>query len=161
MSRRTDQCASEEAAFLDEIRKVFGDVQRGDGVTLHETEVIDMYGSQDARRQARGLDADCHWWEVRDEWIEQFGGVGGLSFLDDAGFHYYLPAYMSYWLRIGDEPNNLAFHLTDPKFRDFEKIFRPAEKKIIARFLVQVGGQTARKALESYWGRYLEEPNET
>jgi hypothetical protein len=125
--------------MLDEIKRVFGDVQRGGGVTLHETEVIDRYGSDDEREQARRKDTDSHWWEVRDEWIEEISGIGGLSFLDEVGFHYYLPAYMSYWIRTGEEPWRLEFHLQNHGHWDFDRIFSLAEKRMIARFLDHVG----------------------
>lgn len=109
-------------------------MRRGDGVTLHETEVIDMYGSKAQRRTARKKDTDQRWWDVRDEWIESFGGAGGLSFFDDAGFRYYLPAYMSYFLRHREEPNGLTYHLSG-EWRDFDLIFSPAQKVTIVRFL--------------------------
>ena len=81
----------EARELLARIRRDFGEILRGHGVSLHETWVIDRYGSMRERKKARKLDTDQHWWEVRDEWIEEFGGVGGLSFLDDKGFTYYLP----------------------------------------------------------------------
>src|SRR5688500_16982415 len=84
------------AQLIGEIRKVFSKLDRKGGVSLHETYVIDGYGTKREREKARMKDTDVHWWEVRDEWIEEFGGVGGLSFLDEIGFRYYLPAYMDY-----------------------------------------------------------------
>jgi hypothetical protein len=101
---------------------------------LHETRVIDMYGSADERRHARMQDTDNHWWEVRDDWIEQFDGVGGLSFLDDLGFRYYLPAYMSYWLRTGNEPNCLGYFIAGSR-RHRYRLFTDAQRQAIARFV--------------------------
>src|SRR5438128_1204224 len=100
------------------------------------------------------------WWEVRDEWIE---GCVGLSFLDEAGFRCYLPAYMSYWIRTGHEPWGLEFHLQKHGYCD--RIFSPAEKRMIARFLDHVGyrfpdlgpGET----LDPFWRRYFDAPVET
>ena len=165
MSQSANQLSASDRVILDETRHVFGDVDRGSGVTLHETEVIDMYGSADAREQARRKDTDHHWWEVRDEWIDQFGGVGGLSFLDEAGFRYYLPAYMSYWIRTGEEPNSLAFHLRSNDRLDLDGIFTPAEKKLIARFLDYVcqrfEDEAARETLDGFWRRYLDAPDGT
>jgi hypothetical protein len=150
--------ATEE--MLSEIRKVFGKVERGEGETLHETLVIDDYGNQEERHQARRRDTDCHWWEVRDEWIEEFEGVGGLSFLDATGFRYYCPAYMSFWLRRKREPNSFAFQLQSEKFWKFDSLFSPEEKELIAKFLnhvwVHLHNQNAGKAFDKVWKRYLE-----
>src|SRR4051794_22273214 len=118
-------------AMLDELKRVFTDIQRDGGITLHETEVIDLYGSPDARKEARRKDTDGHWWEVRDEWITKFGDTGGLSFLDETAFRYYLPAYMSYWLRTEEEPNSLGFHLQDNGRWNFDSLFLQSEKVTI------------------------------
>jgi hypothetical protein len=94
MSEHDNPAVSEASrAVLDEIKRVFSEVRRGSGITLHETTVIDDHGSVEEREQARLKDTDHHWWDVPDEWIEK---NPGLSFLDEAGFRYYLPAYMSY-----------------------------------------------------------------
>ncbi len=117
------------------------EVRRGDGVSLHETEIIDSYGSMRERKKALKLDTDQHWWEVKDEWIEGFGGVGGPSFLDDKGFTYYLPAYMSYWLRTGQEQNCLSFYITGPRKYRY-KIFTAAQRETIAAFVSFVSGKS-------------------
>jgi hypothetical protein len=124
----------EARELLARIRRDFGEILRGHGVSLHETWVIDRYGSMRERKKARKLDTDQHWWEVRDEWIEEFGGVGGLSFLDDKGFTYYLPAYMSYWLRTGQEPNCLSFYIAGRRKHRY-KLFTAAQRETIAAFV--------------------------
>lgn len=98
-----------------EIRAAFADVTRGEGITLHEADVIDDYGSDEERLAARQLDTDQHWSEVADELIERMSSA--LSFLDASGFHYYLPAYLSWTLRnydSSDSPskNSLLYGLT-------------------------------------------------
>ena len=130
---------SEASQLMDDIRNTFSHVERGAGVTLHETRVIDMYGTDGDRAAARSKDTDRHWSEVQDEWIEEFDGVGGLSFMDEAGFRYYLPAYMEYFLRRKEEPNCLTFYLSKEEgIRDFENLFTQAQLRIIARFLCYV-----------------------
>ena len=165
MSQSNGPSSSQHDAMLAEIRRVFTTVERGAGVTLHETPVIDSYGSEAARSEARQRDTDQHWWEVRDEWIETNCGIGGLSFLDDEGFRYYLPAYMSYWLRTGEEPCSLSFHLRFHNGRDFDKLFSPAEKATIATFLLHLRRELhdmgAEKALRKGWRCYLQDPKKT
>lgn len=133
------------------------------GVSLHETPVIDNYGTDEERRIARKKDTDRHWWEVKDEWIKTNCGIGGLCFLDDAGFRYYLPAYMSYWLRTGKEPDCLIFHLNNTRSRSFDTLFTTEEKEVIADFLNYIyrSGQDddAKKALSRFWGRFLTKKN--
>lgn len=161
MSQRDNPPISEASrAILEEIKRVFGDIRRGTGVTLHETGVIDDHGSDEEREQARRKDTDKHWWEVPDEWIEQ---NVGLSFLDDAGFRYYLPAYMSYWIRTGNEPWGLEFHLD--KHDRLERILSLNEKKMIALFLDYVGPRFEDvgpgETLDEFWRRYFSARGET
>lgn len=126
--------APEARQILDEIRRNFAEVSRDNAVTLHETQVIDRYGSMTERQTARKLDTDTHWFEVRDEWIESVTGIGGLSFLNDEGFRYYLPAYMSYWLRTGREPDCLGCYISGRGCQRFH-LFDPAQRQTIARFV--------------------------
>lgn len=126
---------------------------------MHETYVVDMYGSEGERRKARRLDVDHYWWEVRDEWIEKFGGNGGLSFLDDEGFRYYLPAYMSYFLRKGSEPNCLTNHLLrGDDGRDFDHMLSATQKAAVAKFLSFVTRRyhcLCPEVFETDWKHYL------
>jgi hypothetical protein len=155
--------ATGSAALIADIQRAFRGVERGKGVSLHETEVIDAYGSEDERRKARAKDTDHNWQEVQDRWIEEFGGVGGLSFLDPEGFRYYLPAYMTYWLRTGNEPNSLAFHLQRPN-EDLNALLTLEQKRVIATFLeharLAFRSRDAGKALEGHWHAYLNRSNE-
>jgi hypothetical protein len=71
------------------IREAFAGVTRGNGVTLHEADMIDSYGSAHERAQSRKLDRDVRWQDVPAADIVNNSHV--LSFLDHAGFHYYYP----------------------------------------------------------------------
>jgi hypothetical protein len=79
------------------IEAAFDGVPRGRGVTLHEAEVIDAYGSDAQRRKARKHDSERRWQDVPDEQIEEHYSI--LCFLDAEGFRYYIPAYMIWSLR--------------------------------------------------------------
>ncbi len=89
--------------LLEKIKQAFDGISREGGVSLHETAVMDNYGSEDERAAAKGMDTDTCWEEVKDEWIEGFhtGTSGGLNFLDKKSFLYYMPAYMSWYLHKG------------------------------------------------------------
>ena len=156
MCQHDSALSPESRILLDEIKRVFANVERGRGVTLHETSVIDANGSDEERERARRKDTDSHWWDVRDEWIEK---NVGLTFLDDAGFRYYLPAYMSYFIRTGKEPWGLEFQLE--KHDRLDQIFSLAEKKVIARFVDHVGyqfeGFGPGEALDPFWRKYFDD----
>ena len=147
-----------------DIGAAFGNVSREDGVTLHETEVLDDYGSDQERQAARAKDTDAHWRDVLDEWIEEIRGIGGMCFLDGEGFRYYLPAYMTWYLKkwnahsITDAGDTLLFCLSSPREDwDFNKLFSSEQKNVIRSFLQFVvefdedNHADAQKALDSCW----------
>lgn len=130
-----DDARREEARkILEAIRRDFDEVRPECAITLHETLELDRCGAVQAGLAARKLDTDKHWWEVRDEWLGEVNGVGGLSFLNDAGFRYYLPAYMSYWLRTGYEPGCLRYFIAGSRKYRY-RLFNAAQRVTIARFV--------------------------
>ena len=79
------------------IDRAFDGVTLGDGVSLHESKVIDGYGSLEERLAARGPDEKTDWHRLIDDPVltVYFGiGYGGLCFLDAAGVRFHLPACM-------------------------------------------------------------------
>lgn len=82
---------------IQEIERAFDGVTRDDGITLHEAVALDDYASDDGRAQARLLDTESRWQDVPDKDIEREYTI--FSFLDDQGFRYYLPAYLTWALR--------------------------------------------------------------
>lgn len=89
-----------KANLISEIERAFDGVERGDGVTFHEAHVIDDYGNEVQRAQARLQDTEKRWQDVPDELL--LNGDQTISFLDGRGFHYYLPAYLVWHLRFID-----------------------------------------------------------
>jgi hypothetical protein len=87
-------------ALIEEITKAFAGGSREGGVSLSEAWVIDDYGSDEERAEARARDTDKRWEEVPDKDIHF--GYSYFSFLDDIGFAYYIPAYMTWYLRNVD-----------------------------------------------------------
>ena len=87
-------------ALIEEITHAFAGVSREGGVSLSEAWVIDYYGSDEERAEARARDTDKKWDEVPDKDIHF--GYSCFSFLDDIGFAYYIPAYMTWYLRNVD-----------------------------------------------------------
>ena len=106
-----------KAALIEEITAAFDGVSRQGGVSMLEARVIDDYGSDEERAKARRQDNETRWQDVPDEKIGGGNGHEALSFLDPIGFHYYLPAYLVWYLRNVDsdwDHNTLSsvdFHL--------------------------------------------------
>lgn len=94
------QYEAKKAALIKEIERAFDGVEREDGVTFHEARVIDDYGSDAERAQARLEDTENRWQDVPDELL--INGDQIISFLDVKGFRYYLPAYLVWYLRYMD-----------------------------------------------------------
>lgn len=162
-----------------EIREAFAEVTRGDGVTLHEADVIDDYGSDQERLAARQLDTDQHWSEVPDALIARMPHA--LSFLDESGFRYYLPAYLSWTLRSYDSTDSaslsaLLFDLARPSepstpereatVRARFRLLTAAQSQVVCRVLrfLAVYGYSCvdvklvQAALDQYWGDFCRAP---
>src|ERR1700685_3017835 len=72
--------------LLQLIEEAFRGVELGGGVSLHETVVLDNYGTQEQRRAARAPDEKRDWRKlVGDPELIATRGVGGLAFYDPAG----------------------------------------------------------------------------
>ncbi len=101
------------------IEEAFRGVELGDGVSLHETVVIDNHRSSQERRAAREPDEKQDWRKlIGDPELTSICGVGGLSFYDAVGLRFHLPAYLSLAVidfdreRAGNVMESLMFHLT-------------------------------------------------
>ena len=159
--------------IIAEIREAFGQVSRGDGVTLHEAAVIDAYGSDEERSAARALDHDRSWQDVPDQLIEDHEDT--LCFVDPKGFRYYLPAYMVWALRHLETSDSWSvshpiYSLTFSGYEGFReceferfRVFDDKQSNAICRFLRFMADQEefvdagqARKALGGYWGKFCE-----
>lgn len=135
-------------ALIEEITVAFDGISREDGVTLHEATVIDNYGSSAERAKARAQDTEDKWQDVPEADIRFTDAV--LSFLDPKGFHYYIPAYMVWYLRNIDNEtpdywsntfDSVVFHLTykvdvDDYVSSKFQLFTLAQSKAVANFLL-------------------------
>ncbi len=136
---------SERQQQLDAIERAFRDVELGDGVSLHETVVIDDYGDSEERRMAR-LPDERHDWRklINDPELARIGGVGGPCFYDAAGLRFHLPAYLSLAVTDFERPEadlaleSLMFNLTYFSQDNVERlqILNAAQKKCVHDVLV-------------------------
>ena len=156
-----------ENAVIDEIRAAFANVSRKGGVSLHEADVIDDYGTQKQRDAARLLDTDKTWSGVPDLDIEKYDWV--IHFYDPIGFRYYIPAYMVWIIKNCRNPKkcgNMNFDavigsLCSAQNGDRFTLFTENQSRAVCLFLrymlahnenfVDVGG--IRRALK-YWCQF-------
>ena len=172
-------------ALIEEINIAFDGVSRENGVSLSEAWVIDNYGSDEERAEARKQDTETRWQDVPDEAIAH--SYSCLGFLDEIGFRYYAPAYIVWFLRYidiedSDNPNyysmsfdTLLYALeriveSHGSYRIYKfKLFTTKQAKAVANFLKFDEERQdeynakydldldnhARVALEKYWGQFL------
>jgi len=131
--------------IIDEIASAFAGVTRDDGVSLHQADVIDDYGTPEQQMAARELDVDETWDQVPDEDIAKYYWV--LSHMDPKGLQYYVPAFMTWALRNYDVSDSasldaIVFALTEPICKKADRIdhrrlavFTPSQRRAIGHFL--------------------------
>lgn len=164
---------SRRGALVAEITAAFDGVAREDGTTLHEAEAMDDWKSDEEQRAARRLDVEARWQDVPGEDIAAC--CSALSFLDEKGFRYYIPAFMVYGLkRWGDDWDGVLssceYHLlhdypkslrkSDPAAIAGKYQFTEAQSRAVARFLRFIvdfdegaGDRATVEAVER-WERY-------
>ena len=160
----------DKSELIELIRMTFRGVSRHGGVSLHETEVIDNYGTDEERLAARKKDRDGRWQDVPHEDLAEVCGIGGISFFDPIGWRYYLPAYMTWILAGGAESDSCAsdflFYslIISRKSRGYDlprfESLDLAQKQTVKAFLEFVSNgdldvdyyvEDAKKALVNYW----------
>lgn len=129
--------------IITEIFEAFKNVTLEDGVGLLESEIIDDYGSDTQRKNARNQDEKSDWQKlVNSETLLKSYGSGGLSFFDDKGLRFHLPAYLLTVIQhpSADIGESLIFHLTDLSDYTLErlKILNQKQKTAILHFLKYV-----------------------
>ncbi len=177
---------STDADIAAEIYAAFNGVTRQGGVSWTETGVLDDYGSDEERADAREQDQEATWHELLEnpDWSPSVGW-GGFSFLDSIGFRYYLAPAMI--LALERKSAAIAFFLTlgttlDEEFLEdlaglrlptneamdahtLEKWSRlnEAQRTSVARFLRHMALRNEqsewREAYDSHWHQYDPEKN--
>jgi hypothetical protein len=158
-------------AIVDAIREAFAGVRRG-AITLHEAEVIDSYGSDDERADARQRDTEQNWEDLPDQHIEECPWA--LCHLDPVSWRYYIPAYMIWSLRNFRSNDSIVSDFTiytfdasdsDAKLREYSteryRTLSPSQSRDVCRFLTYMANigeradnLTAKAALKKYWGQF-------
>jgi hypothetical protein len=154
-------------SIIQTIEQAFSGVRRG-AITLHEAEVLDSYGTDAERQDARTLDTEDDWRQVPDASIGECPVA--LSFVDPKSWRFYLPAYMRFGLRFLTAPSKGAIDhaiysldmgdnptLADYKLERFRTL-NVEQARAVQQFLAIASenenfcdGRVARNALAAYW----------
>ncbi len=164
---------SRRGSLVAEITAAFDGVSREDGTTLHEADAMDDWKSPEDQHAARRLDPEKQWQDVPDKDI--FACSSALSFLNEKGFRYYIPAFMICSLRHwGDDGsvilNSCEYHLLHEYPKSLRKSepasiagkyqFTDAQSKAVARFLRfiidfdEIAGDRATVEAVERWERF-------
>jgi len=101
-----DESPDEREELIAEIVRAFDGVTLGYGITLHEAIAIDDYKTQEEQMAARRVDRERQWQDVSAATLVECQTA--LSFLDEKGFRYYLPAFMVRGLEDWDSDAGVA-----------------------------------------------------
>ena len=166
--------SNEEKESLDSliaaIAMAFDGVSREGGISLHETGVIDNYGSDEERVNARLLDTESQWQDLQED--DRFRLMNNYMFLDPIGFRYYLPAFLIFNLKYfrdnilwNHDAMIFAFSERCPDADGKVSLLNPVQRKVIARFLEHfvlfdpdgdfAYTDLARQGLSNGWERFL------
>lgn len=151
--------------LLDTIDRAFRGVELGEGVSLHETVLIDLYEGPEARQEARVMDEKHDWRKlVGDPALVQLGFA--LCFYDATGLRFHLPVYLSlavtdFDLRedAGDVLESLMFQLTNLCEYNLERfsILDSPQRRCVKDVLVYLRDEYELESLEldeaiaGYW----------
>ncbi|QKX17657.1 DUF6714 family protein [Microbulbifer sp. YPW1] len=122
--------------IIERIKKAFDGVSRIGGMTLSQSTALDDGFSEEEVLAIPPTEQDEKWTEVPDKELEE--NDFGLANIDEIGFRYYLPAFMIYSLKYGEEsPSNVCNHtghmLCSPW--DHTDTFSSEQKKAIKKYL--------------------------
>jgi hypothetical protein len=139
--------------LMEQIQQAFAQVKRHDGVTLHQAIALDNYCSDEEAAKERLKDTENCWTEIPRETLVNFQSA--LSFMDERGTCYYLPAFMLAALEGHIDPSIPFFKITNmmgslrkstPDRVIATYGFDQAQRLAIAAFLRFVVGEYGEKA---------------
>jgi hypothetical protein len=176
----TDLPHEDARRLLALLEDAFRGVALGEGVSLHETPVLDSYGTAEERRAAREPDEKHDWRRlIHEPDLARLLSVGysGLSFFDAAGLRFHLPACLSRIIAdpegafVYDMLESVLFHLAGifelpalaPHRREQLAILDPAQRACVREVLIyfrdvmEVDDEALARAIVGYWSEGLAE----
>jgi hypothetical protein len=122
----------EENRVLVLVQLAFRDIKLGDGVGLWQAQGIDDYADAETLDNNRARDEKTDWSAISAKDLDQC--YSSLSFFDDEGMRFHLPAYLCADLQGALKTANIIFHLTRG-MSAFDMLSR-AERNAVREFLL-------------------------
>ena len=121
---------------IEYIERAFAGVHLENGVSIREADVLDGYGSRDECARAHALDACDDWRSIPNEVIARYSW--SLSFMDQKGMRFNIPAYMRFSIRHykelkSDSIDHTIYSLSGRDQRFY--LFTPVQDAAVRRFL--------------------------
>lgn len=148
--------------LITKIESSFNGVTLINGIGIFEAEAIDNYETTEVRKIEREKDIRDHWQSIPDDVIGQYYSV--LSFMDDNGLKFALPAYMRFATKYYDTSasasiDSVIYTLANQRNWEF---LSNEQKETIADFLSfmvleadsHVDSRQASLAYENIWSQY-------
>jgi len=129
-----DSLPKPAAELLERIEREFQGVPRP-RITKHVARGLDdeWFLSDERGAELAKLDPEHDWHEVSDEDVQKFNEY--FSFSDEEGWRFYLPAYMSYYLRNYSDrymnPVQFAYRYSPERLA----LLTPAQKRCVEEFV--------------------------
>ncbi len=157
-----------EQRLIDLIERAFHCVEVGDGVSLHEANIIDNYGTTEERLEARAPDEKHDWRKlIADPDLARLCSTAyaSLSFFDGAGLRFHLPACFSRAILhpedewVADMLESLVFQLTHLSEYQQERfaVLDPLQRTCAREMLIYLRdsfwaeGAALDQAIDGYW----------
>ena len=148
--------------LVENIEKAFRDVSLCEGIGIYEAEAIDDCASDEIIENKRERDIRDDWKQIPDDVIDEY--YSALSFMDEAGLRFAIPAYMRFAVKfydISSSPSidSIIWVLTTQRSWDFLSI---EQKQAIAAFICfmvleadsYIDSYQASLAYEKVWSQY-------
>lgn len=139
-----------ESELIAQIHRAFSGVELEDGVSLNMTEFFDSGGRNSRFEEMAAGDERVDWASIADETLEQFTVT--FCFTDLKGYRFYLPAYMTWFIRNHRSSRSIiaetTIHAIDPTRHQFDEIpfvdwFKEGQIQAMKKFLKYAGpGET-------------------
>lgn len=153
------------------IETAFHDVKLDGGVTLHQREALDNYGTEEEFQAAAKNDPERRWQDIPREKIEKLGV--SLIFLDPRGVRFHLPAFMRCALQLWQDSSYADFSDSDmliysldsgPRSTGYHAdsflLLNKIQNQSVAAYLAFIAAgdsysDDAAKALENGWSEWI------
>lgn len=144
--------------MIQQITEAFKDVMLEDGIGLSEATAIDDYKDEAYKNQCKLVDEKLNWQIITSTELNE--NYTSLSFFDDKGMRFHLPAFMVCELK-GEYRFGMAFaltHLSDYTKKQFS-LLNQSQRKVVKLFLEYLlqdpnydfEKPTIQAAIDNYW----------